>query len=71
MDLQFSNPTIVHALCTGATFMIMHWIAHVLGEAGIIVIDQVIVDIGIWLFWVGLAIVAVFGVIFFLENDVV
>ncbi len=69
--VELSNSTVVHGIATGAAFILATILLHSLVTVGLVVYNDALMVFGTWLFWIGVGLAAVFGILFFIEFDVV
>jgi hypothetical protein len=69
--VELSNSTVVHGIITGATFILANILLHALVMGGLVVSNDALMVLATWIFWIGVGLAAVFGILFFIEFDVV
>ncbi len=69
--VELSNSTVVHGIATGAALILANILLHALVAGGLVVSNDPLMTLAIWLFWIGVGLAAVFGILFFIEFDVV
>ncbi len=69
--VELSNSTVVHGIATGAALILATILLHALVIGGLVVNNEALIVFGTWIFWIGVGLAAVFGILFFIEFDVV
>ena len=69
--VELSNSTVVHGIIAGASLILANILLHGLVMGGIVIPNDALMSLATWIFWIGVGIAAVFGILFFLEFDVV
>jgi hypothetical protein len=69
--VELSNSTVVHGVATGAAFILATILLQALIGAGLVVINDALMVYALWMFWIGVGLSALFGILFFITFDVV
>ncbi len=69
--VELSNSTVVHSIVVGISFILANLLLHGLFAAGLVEFNVALLGIAVWLFWIGVIIVSLFVVLFFIFNDIV
>jgi hypothetical protein len=69
--VELSNSTVVHGIVTGVALILANVLLHALVSGGLVISNDALMVLATWLFWIGVGLAAVFGILFFIEFDVV
>ncbi|MEX2684273.1 MAG: hypothetical protein Q6373_022065 [Candidatus Sigynarchaeota archaeon] len=69
--VELSNSTVVHCITTGVALVLAAVLLHVLVKVGLVIPNDALMALGLWLFWIGVTVVSLFVVLFFVFNDIV
>ena len=69
--VELSNSTVVHSIVVGIALILANFLLHALFAAGLVPFNVALLAIAVWLFWIGVTVVSLFAVLFFVFNDIV
>ncbi|MBN2153980.1 MAG: hypothetical protein JW839_21160 [Candidatus Lokiarchaeota archaeon] len=69
--VELSNSTVVHSIATGVGLILAAVLLHSLIGAGLVIPNNALMSLGVWLFWIGVIVASLFAVLFFVFNDIV
>lgn len=69
--VELSNATVVHGIVAGVALILANILFHGLVTAGLVISNDALSSLATWLFWIGVGISTVFGILFFIEFDIV